>query len=227
MKYIEFTNIMTTARMNRYLLACNQNSRKAMTLYRKNLQLTQELFTVIGCFEIALRNAIDTHITSSLGNNWLRDAAQNGGIFDTKNCRLTKESINDAIKKLGNTYSHYKLIAELGFGFWRYLFAQHQYFATGRTLLRIFPIKPTSTPTMQYNNTYIFNQLARLNNIRNRMAHHEPICFLQGQAIKDTTYARQHYNLILQLFQWMQIDEAALLYGLDHINTICTEIDNL
>ncbi len=45
--------------------------------------------------------------------------------------------------------------------------------------------------------------------------------------MKNTTYARQHYNLILQLFQWMQIDEAALLYGLDHINTVCNEIDNL
>ena len=59
------------------------------------------------------------------------------------------------------------------------------------------------------------------------MAHHEPICFLPGQPIKDSTYARQHHNLILQLFQWMQIDEAALLYGLDHINTVCNEIDNL
>lgn len=30
-----------------------------MTLYRKNLQLSRELFTIISCFEIALRNAID------------------------------------------------------------------------------------------------------------------------------------------------------------------------
>jgi hypothetical protein len=31
----------------------------------------------------------------------------------------------------------------------------------------------------------------------------------------------------MQLFQWMQIDEEALLYGLDHINTVCYEIDSL
>ena len=116
---------------------------------------------------------------------------------------------------------------ELGFGFWRFMFAQNQFNATGRRLLQIFPTKPTSTPSLQYNNIYIFNQLAQLNDIRNRMAHHEPICFLPGQPIKDSTYARQHHNLILQLFQWMQIDEAALLYGLDHINTVCNEIDNL
>lgn len=226
MKYSDFSKIMTPARMNRYLLACDGNTRKAMTLYRKNLQLTQELFTVISCFEIALRNAIDVTVTPVLGNDWLRDAASAGGVFDTPKCRLTKENINDAINKL-NVYSHYKLVAELGFGFWRYMFAPNQFKATGRILLRVFPSKPTSTPAMQYNNNYIFNQLAKLNDIRNRMAHHEPICFLPGQPIKNTTYARQHYNLILQFFQWMQIDEAALLYGLDHINTVCNEIDNL
>ncbi len=226
MKYRDFANIMTNARMNRYLLACGGNSRKAMTLYRKNLQLTQELFTVISCFEVALRNAIDATASTSLGNDWLRNAAAIGGVFDSQKCRLTKMNVNDAIVKL-HVYSHYKLVAELGFGFWRFMFAQNQFNATGRVLLRVFPSKPKSTAAIQYNNTYIFNQLAQLNEIRNRMAHHEPICFLPGQPVKNTTYARQHYNLILQLFQWMQIDEAALLYGLDHINTVCNEIDNL
>ncbi len=107
------------------------------------------------------------------------------------------------------------------------MFAQNQYNATGRILLGIFPSKPISTPTVQYNNTYIFNQLAKLNDIRNRMAHHEPICFLPGQPIKSSNYARQHYNLILQLFQWMQVDEANLLFGLDHINNICNKIDTI
>lgn len=226
MKYSDFESIMTSARMNRYLLACGGNTRKAMTLYRKNLQLTQELFTVIGCFEVALRNAIDITVTPTLGNDWLKNAAIQGGAFDTPKCRYTKDNINDAIRNL-HVYSHHKLIAELGFGFWRFMFAQNQFNATGRVLLRVFPSKPTSTPAIQYNNTYIFKHLAQLNDIRNRMAHHEPICFLPGQPIKNTTYARQHYNLILQLFQWMQIDEAALLYGLDHINNVCNEIDNL
>ena len=226
MKYRDFENIMTSARMSRYLLACGGNSRKAMTLYRKNLQLTQELFTVVSCFEVALRNAIDIKILSALGSDWLKRSTQFGGVFDTPKCRLTRDNINDALGKL-RIYSHYKLVAELGFGFWRFMFAQNQFNSTGRVLLKIFPSKPISTPAIQYNNTYIFNQLACLNNIRNRMAHHEPICFLLGHPIKDTTYARQHYNLILQLFQWMQIDEAALLYGLDHINTVCNEIDSL
>ena len=226
MKFIEFSNIMTEVRMNRYLVACDGNSRKAMTLYRKNLQLSQELFTLISCFEVALRNSIDKKCISILGDNWLKDGANENGIFDNSKCRLTKQNINDAIGKL-NTYSHFKLVAELGFGFWRFMFAKNQFNATNRIVLQIFGSKPTSTSLLQYNNTYIFKQLAAINEIRNRIAHHEPICFIPSKPIKNTTYARNHYILILQLFQWMQIDEAALLYGLDHITSVCNEIDSL
>lgn len=227
MIYSEFEKTITQPRLNRYLNACGNDTRRAMTLYRKNLKLSQEVFTVLSCFEVALRNKIDNHYTTIHGNNWLRDAAARGGFYDTPQNYKTKLTINDTIAKLGASYTHYKLVADLGFGFWRYMFVDRQYRAAGNTLLRIFPSRPTSTPLFNYNHTFIYNELAKINNLRNRIAHHEPICFLAGAAVKETTYIRQHYNLILQLFQWMQIDEAALLYGLDHINTVCTEIDNL
>lgn len=213
--------------MSRYQSACAGNGKKAMTLYRKNLQLSQELFTVISCFEIALRNAIDKQLILTLGNDWLRNGAVAGGIFDNLQCRLTKVNINEVVQKLNHLYTHNKLVAELGFGFWRYMFAPKQFAATGRTLLHIFPSKPTSTAAIQYNQTFVFNQLAQINNLRNRIAHHEPICFVPGQPVKGTTYARQHYELILQLFHWMNIDEGKFLYGIDHISTVCDQIDAL
>lgn len=185
------------------------------------------MFTVISCFEVALRNAIDRHYLNTLGFHWLRNAATPGGIFANRGCAYSADSINEEVRKLGASYSHGRLVAGLGFGFWRYLFAQNQYQQAGATLLQIFPAKPRSTATVQYNQRYVFNQLATLNEIRNRIAHHEPICFLPSQPVKDTTYTRQHHGLILQLFQWMTIDEAALLYGLDHIHRVCADIDAL
>lgn len=148
MKYLEFEKIMSSSRMSRYALATYNDLRKAMTLYRYNLKLSQEMFTVIGCFEVALRNAIDSHVKLNLGNDWLKNGADTNGIFDNRNCFNTKNNINEAIRKINPNYLHQKLVAELGFGFWRYLFAQHQFSATGRTLLRIFPSKPVSSPTM-------------------------------------------------------------------------------
>ena len=51
MRYTDFEKIMSKPRMNRYLIACNNDTRKAMTLYRANLYLTQQMFTIISCFE--------------------------------------------------------------------------------------------------------------------------------------------------------------------------------
>lgn len=227
MRFNEFEEILSVARMKRYLTAANGNSRKAMTLYRLNLKLSQEFFTVISCFEISLRNKIDNKCISIIGDDWLKRGTEPNGIFDNKYCRLTKRSINEAVHKLGAKYTHNKIVAELGFGFWRYLFAQRQYNATGRILLGIFPSKPKSSATMQYNQNYVFNQLAKINKFRNRIAHHEPICFVQSQAVKDSIFARRHYIIVLQLFHWMNINESELLYGIDHIDRVCNELDNL
>lgn len=227
MNYSSFQKIISAERMNRYLTACRGNSKKAMTLYRKNLKLSQEMFTIISCFEVALRNQIDHHYKQKFGNDWLRNAASLGGFFANHNCRTTAITVYYEVLKLNNNYSHHKLVASLGFGFWRYLFSDHQYRAGGQDLLDIFSNRPASSKSSNYNAKYIFSRLAELNTARNRIAHHEPICFAPSQAIKDTNYARQHYHQIITLFQWMQVDESSLLYGLDHILQVCDEIDKL
>ena len=127
MKYQEFEKIMSIHRMNRYLTACGGHSKQAMTLYRLNLRLSQELFTIISCYEVALRNAIDRHYSAIHGSDWLRSAAQTGGMFDNNRCRLSASTIQDVVHALGTHYSHSRVVAGLGFGFWRYLFAPNQY----------------------------------------------------------------------------------------------------
>lgn len=99
MKYKDFEKVLSEERMTRYLDAFNGDSRKAMTLYRYNLQLSQKMFTVVGCFEVALRNAIDRHISSGpLGDNWLRDAVMPGGIFDVASIRDSRRIIKATIQ---------------------------------------------------------------------------------------------------------------------------------
>lgn len=225
MKFSEFEKIMSSQRVSRYFQACGSNTKKAVTLYRLNLRLSQEMFTVVSCFEVALRNSVNNHLFINLGNNWLKDAAMNEGIFDNNRCRQTALNINEAVLKLNRNYSHNKLVAELGFGFWRYMFANNQFTATGQTLLQIFPSKPQSSQSVQYNHTYVFNQLAQINDLRNRIAHHEPICFQSGSSNVSSHKTRQIHGLIIQFFQWMNIDSASLMYGLDHIEMICNQID--
>ncbi len=101
--------------MSRYLNACVKDTRKAMTLYRLNLKLSQELFTVVSCFEVALRNAIDRHYTFLNGPDWLRDSARPGGMFSNRKCGKTPYIISEGERKL-DVYTHPKLVAEMDFG---------------------------------------------------------------------------------------------------------------
>lgn len=80
MIFNDFEQALSPERLRRYLDACNNDTRKAMTLYRYNLRLSQEMFTILSCFEVTLRNAIDQHLRLSLGNDWLMDSFQVGGI---------------------------------------------------------------------------------------------------------------------------------------------------
>lgn len=79
-----------------------------MTLYRLNLNLSQEVFTLLSCFEVAIRNAIDNILTDKLGKDWLRDAILDGGIFDVPGCHDSAKIIRKAYFRLmrNGSYTH-------------------------------------------------------------------------------------------------------------------------
>lgn len=229
MEYLEFERILSVERMQRYANATHGDTRRAMALYRYNLKLSQEIFTIVSCFEVALRNAIDQLMVPTWGDDWLRDVVQDGGIFANGRMDETRRIIEKAYNRLNRhgSYSHPKLIAEMEFGVWKYMFSSLQYRATGQCLLRVFPNKPRSSASMQYNNSFIFNELDKVNSLRNRIAHHEPICFRQNTAEIDTSYIINEYQKIQTLFSWMGIDSHSMLYGLDHVQHVCAKINGL
>ena len=113
MKFQYFEDAFSVDRMGKYVSACNGDTRRAMMLYRCNLRLSQEMFTLVSCFEVTLRN---------------------------------------------------------------------------------------------------------------RIAHHEPICFDRPTAVIDTSYALNQYARMMKLFNWMGIDGASLMYGLDHVGSAYSKI---
>ena len=226
MKYKEFEEIISADRMRRYVLACDGNEQKGRTLYRYNLALSSEMLKIVGCFEVALRNQIDRTLEPYLGNDWLRDSSLPGGIFDNPKTLGTQKIIGKAYNGLNASglYTPTKLMAEMEFGIWKYMYSGPQYAATGQKLLSVFPAKPKSTPTSQIDNKFIFNELDRINQIRNRIAHHEPICFAAGIPLKTVTYVQTEYQRIMTLLSWMGIDGPGLLYGIDHVREVSQKI---
>lgn len=229
MKYCDFEAAISQDRLRKYVQACSNDTKRAMTLYRYNLKLSQELFVLIGCFEVSLRNKIDKEMRVHYGNDWLRDFIVPGGLFD-RDPRVagTKNIIKKAYDGLfsHHNYSHTKLLAEMEFGVWKYMFNNVQYRLTGRILLNIFPNKPFSTSINQYDNTFVYNELDTINVIRNRIAHHEPICFGSPIAV-NLQKVRDCYDCMMRLFLWMNIDSNSLLFGLDHVDSVCRKILNI
>lgn len=226
MRYNEFEDTISPERMQRYVLACGNDTRRAMTLYRYNLKLSQEMFTLISCFEVSLRNKINKEMVANFGNDWLRDFILPGGRFDSDpRVDGTRKIIKKAYEGLirSHNYSHTKLLAEMEFGVWKFMFNNVQYRIANRCLLNIFPNKPTSTAQHQYDNTFVFNDLKVINTIRNRIAHHEAICFGNPVCI-DTQGVLDCYARIMRLFHWMNINANTLLYGLDHVGQVSSRI---
>lgn len=217
----QFYTAISTPRYLRYLSACGNSRQKALKLYRMNLLLSQKMYSVISVFEVILRNSIDRHMISRKGNTWLEDAIQIGGYLDANpGCGDSFHNVHEAIAKLGENYTHDRLIAKFTLGFWTYQFAPKEYAASGDTLLEIFPKKPFGTKQKD-----IFQKLIKINDMRNRIAHHEPICFEGNNISIEKT--KRRYELILELLSWLGCKSAKILYGIDGVKKTFATISGI
>lgn len=211
MAYNQYENWLSPARLGKYLAACSNRRGKAMLLYRANIRLSQKLYAVIGLFEVVLRNNIDRHFIGGKGPSWLEDAVADGGYLDVPVCENAYHSVQEALFRLDKKYDHDSLIAALTLGFWTNVFGKHEYPASGNTVLSIFVNRPAGT-----NYKAVFKLLQKLNILRNRIAHHEPLCFDAVGAI-STAMVTRRYALIKDLFHWLGCDHRLLLYGVDGV----------
>ncbi len=180
--------ILSKARIGKYETACAGDKKKSMQLYRYNLRLCQRFYGVLSLFEVILRNAINRHYQTYFADtDWIVHQAAMGKLL--ANCKDEINQLELDYKKRG-LYNNDKMVSSLTFGFWTKLFTRSGYKVGGKTLLRIFPNKAKGK-----NQADIYLDLTHIREFRNRIAHHEPICF-DGSGHINTTFARTHYQLI-------------------------------
>ncbi len=227
MTYKQFEKIVSARRMERYLIASHGDIKQARHLYKMNMRLACEMFIVVSGFEIALRNAIHSRVSEKLGEDWLGQSVKRGGVFYTLPPKA-KRNIISAAKKLreNNKYDSDQMVASMEFGTWKYMFSKIQYEATGQCLLKIFPKKPKSSKEQHYDRKYFFNELDHVNSLRNRLAHHEPICFTHNNDEVDLSYAKSEYERIMKLFTWMNINSKSLFGNTDKVQSIFKQIEH-
>lgn len=214
MKYVDFEYAFSAARLNKYRKACGGNAIKALTLYRHNVKLCQKFYGVLNVFEIVLRNAINNHYTKVFNDtDWIFHQLQNGGMLEFSPQRKeVLQDINDMVKD--GKYTSDKVVSSVSFGFWTYMFTKVPFRLGNQSILQIFPNRQTGLGQKA-----IFKELQQIKQFRNRIAHHEPICF-DAVGRKSMVYAQTNYALILKYLSFLGYDKDELLLGLDVIPDI-------
>jgi hypothetical protein len=179
------------------------------------------MFGVMHIFEVALRNKIDAHYkTHFQQHDWLVLQSRFGGAFHG----LRSASIIEAhYQKLlaRNQYTHDRLISELSFGFWTTLFDRPQFRAGGQKIHTIFTERPIGT-----NQKTINQELDKIRQFRNRIAHHQPLCFNSRDEL-DLSYSEERYQLILQYTHWLGFGNSNIYQGLDHMQAIFSKMKKI
>jgi hypothetical protein len=174
----ELTRLLSQPRLTKYKQAVPGGKLGgALELYVWNLAISGAFFESLHYFEVGLRNTMDEELakwaTSKLGaaDPWYRDQAVPLDNESRNHVRLAIKRVTDNGKR---AELHGGVVAELTFGFWWSLLADHY----NRTLWQ---------PCLQYAFTNVrrrrlHDKLDHLRELRNRIAHHEP---LHGRDLVD------------------------------------------
>lgn len=222
MKYSDYEKAFSPARLNKYLTACGGDTMAALTLYRHNIKLCQKCYGILNIFEVVLRNAINEHYKAYFADpDWIRHQLQPSGMLYSYPRRT---SVLNTIAELdnGGRYTNDRVVSSVTFGFWTYLFTRVPFRSGGSTLLQVFPAK-----TVGLGQRAIFNELQTIKDFRNRIAHHEAICF-DSTGTKSTAVVRANYALVIKYIQFLGYQESHIYFGLDILpDKIIQKIDTL
>ena len=160
---------LSVERLAPYVAACQGDRVVALRLYEWNLSVSGAFYEALGIVEVTLRNALHQRLTDRHGQrpgHWYDDPARL--LLPPAHADIT--AARQRVAKLGRPETPGRVVAELNFGFWKFLLAR-RYEATlwTPTLRHAFPNLQPRRRTIAY------DAMDRLHVLRNRIAHHEPV----------------------------------------------------
>ncbi|MCU0423408.1 MAG: hypothetical protein MUC81_11410 [Bacteroidia bacterium] len=225
MKFKIFEQYFSEARVSRYLYATRFNKKRAIKLYKLNLETSQAFYPLLSVLEVVLRNKIngvlldyfkdpDWIINQKLGfmsDSSLRFTHKRSG-HHKKNDFLKREVIKSELRlqKARVTVTSNKIIAEQTFGFWTALFEVHHY-----RLLKGKPIQVFKKLPSGYGRKEVNDELDKVRRFRNRLYHNEPICFINNNINVDESV--KVYKSVINLLSWIDPELNKLISDIDQV----------
>lgn len=164
--------LLTPERLSSYFASARGDAEGALALYEWNLLAAAAIVQTTAMVEVIVRNSMDRQLA-----RWAMDRNENDWLTAIELDERGRADLRRASARArghGNAHArHGKTIAELNFGFWRFLAARRYYtYLWVPALHQAFPHGPTQFRTRQEG---VERALGRLTHMKNRAAHHEPI----------------------------------------------------
>lgn len=198
-------------RMSKYMNLYPTNEERAILHYKENLKLAEAFYISLSVFEVTLRNSMSRQMELATGRkDWY-------AIFPTTPAlKSLNGDITQAIRHINNrgeTVTPDKIISELTFGFWVTMLNSEYELVLWKPLRKAFPYMP-KTMRQRKNVSAPCNTFRKL---RNRVFHHEAICW-------DIEYVTKLHNDLVQMLGWINKDMPAWLATIDHFDEVRAEI---
>lgn len=196
-------------RMSTYLNAVQGDRKEAFHLYAWNTAVSAAFYGPLQGLEVALRNAMHRELSVRYGAAW----------YDNSSAGLDQrclEHVADAMKRAGGTARPPRIVAALSFGFWVSLLGRGggridaRKADYDRTLWRPALRQAFSHCTTPLARKQAHKPLLQLRELRNRIAHHEPIfarCLIED------------HQRILEVTGWIS---PSVRTWIDHHNRVST-----
>lgn len=166
------SRVLSAPRFATYLAAMGGEKAAALELYRWNMELSAAFFVPMQICEVGVRNAIVTAIESVYGANWPWEKGFQISLRNPDTGYSPRRDLLDLASKLPTSG---KIVAELKFIFWERMFTRSHDAAIWNSRFRTaFPYADRAR-TVQQLRADGFAALQKIRDLRNRIAHHEPI----------------------------------------------------
>ena len=188
-------------RLYRFLSHSGDDFEKTLKLYEKNMRVSAGFYPIMSCFEICLRNKIHEAMQEKYGCGWLIDI--NTPLEDDD--RKTVEGVYENLikeKRIGDSVDENmgRVVADLSLGFWaRMLSKKYEESLWRPAIHHAFPNHKGLLKSLR-------NRVFMIRRLRNRIAHHEPIIFI------DSIDGRR--DEILETIGWMCADTKDWVAGM-------------
>ena len=198
-----FEKVFSTKRMGRYF-SIHKDEKRAILHYQSNIELAESFYSTLSTMEVALRNAISRELETMTGReDWY-------AIFPTTpGLNSLNRYITQATKQIvgrHETPTPSKIIAELTLGFWVSLFNAEYELILWKSLRRAFPYLPKCERKRK-------NVSAPLNSFRafrNRVFHHEPICW-------NMERVTEIHDELYRVMGWINKDLPSWVQSMDRV----------